>query len=85
MQEEQNRGLAFVNALGEPRRQQAILSFAKESDNNLTEAWKDNVVRIREWVAVRSTSRLVSLIGQTRSRAGLHVRRNSTAGGIQPA
>ena len=44
MQDEQNRGLAFVNALDEPRRKQAILSFAKESDNNLTEAWKDNVV-----------------------------------------
>ena len=44
MQDEQNRGLAFVNALDEPRRKQAILAFAKDGDNNLTEAWKDNVV-----------------------------------------
>ena len=44
MQDEQNRGLAFINALDERRRKQAILSFTKDGDNNLTEAWKDNVV-----------------------------------------
>ena len=53
MQDEQNRGLAFVNALDEPRRKQAILSFAKESDNNLTEAWKDNVVL--DYAGIRAT------------------------------
>ncbi len=54
MQDEQNRGLAFVNALDEPRRKQAILSFAKESDNNLTEAWKDNVVL--DYAGIRGTA-----------------------------
>jgi hypothetical protein len=44
MQEEQDRGLAFIHSLDEPRRKQAILAFAKDADNNLTEAWKDNVV-----------------------------------------
>jgi hypothetical protein len=54
MQDEQNRGLAFVNALDEPRRKQAILSFTKDGDNNLTEAWKDNVVL--EYAGIRATS-----------------------------
>ena len=53
MQDEQNRGLAFVNVLDEPQRKQAILSFAKESDNNLTEAWKDNVVL--DYAGIRAT------------------------------
>jgi hypothetical protein len=53
MQDEQNRGLAFVNALDESRRKQAILSLAKESDNNLTEAWKDNVVL--DYAGIRAT------------------------------
>ena len=53
MQDEQDRGLAFVNALDEPRRKQAILSFAKEGDKNLTEAWKDNVVL--DYAGIRAT------------------------------
>jgi hypothetical protein len=44
LQDEQNRGLAFVNALDEPRRTKAILTFAKAGEENLSEAWKDNVV-----------------------------------------
>ena len=44
LQEEQERGLAFVNGLTEAQRKQAILSVSKTGNNNLTEAWKDNVV-----------------------------------------
>jgi hypothetical protein len=45
LQEEQNQGLAMINALDEPRRVRAILmAGAKTTDQNLTEAWKDNVV-----------------------------------------
>jgi hypothetical protein len=45
LQEEQHQGLAMINALDEPRRARAILmSGAKTTDQNLTEAWKDNVV-----------------------------------------
>jgi hypothetical protein len=44
LQEEQNRGLALINALDERRRNRAILEFSKTGDNNLTEAWRDNVV-----------------------------------------
>jgi hypothetical protein len=44
LQEEQNLGRALINALDEPRRRKAILKFSKTGDENLTEAWKDNVV-----------------------------------------
>jgi hypothetical protein len=44
LQDEQNKGLAFINALDGPRRTRAILKFAKAGEENLSEAWKDNVV-----------------------------------------
>ena len=44
LQDEQNNGLAMVNALDEGQRKKAILRFSKTGNDNLTEAWKDNVV-----------------------------------------
>jgi hypothetical protein len=44
LQDEQTRGLAMVNALSEPQRGKAILKVSKTGNENLTEAWKDNVV-----------------------------------------
>jgi hypothetical protein len=44
LQEEQNRGLEMLRALPEPQRRSAILDFSKTGNNNLTEAFKDNVV-----------------------------------------
>jgi len=44
LQQEQNDGLALLNALPEAQRQHAVLSFSKTGNNNLTEAFKDNVV-----------------------------------------
>lgn len=44
LQEEQNRGLALVNALDEAQRKKAILTFSKTGNNNVGEAFKDNVV-----------------------------------------
>jgi len=44
LQEEQSRGLAFVNALDQEQRGKAILSTEKARNDNLTEAWKDNAV-----------------------------------------
>lgn len=44
LQDEQNKGLEMVNALDEARRKKAILKVSKAGDENLTEAWKDNVV-----------------------------------------
>ena len=53
LQDEQNKGLAFINALDEARRTKAILKFSKTADENLTEAWKDNVVI--DYAGVRAT------------------------------
>ncbi len=44
LQEEQNKGLAFVNSLTAAQRGKAILQSAKTQDLNLSEAWRDNVV-----------------------------------------
>jgi hypothetical protein len=44
LQDEQNRGLKMFEALTETQRKQAVLSFSKTGNNNLTEAFKDNVV-----------------------------------------
>ena len=44
LQNEQNQGLAFLQGLPEASRKQAILDFSKTGNNNLTEAFKDNVV-----------------------------------------
>jgi hypothetical protein len=67
LQDEQNRGLAMVNALDESQRRKAILRFSKTANDILTEAWKDNVVL--DYAGVRATdlaaaqrTQLVSLI-----------------------
>jgi hypothetical protein len=44
LQQEQNDGLAMLQALSEVQRKQAVLNFSKTGNNNLTEAFKDNVV-----------------------------------------
>ncbi|MBA3295741.1 MAG: DUF3500 domain-containing protein [Acidobacteria bacterium] len=44
LQDEQQAGLALINALDTAQRQKAILTTAKTGNNNLAEAWKDNVV-----------------------------------------
>lgn len=44
LQEEQNNGLAMIGALSEEQRRKATLQTAKTGNNNLTEAFKDNVV-----------------------------------------
>src|SRR5438552_5104530 len=44
LQDEQSLGLKMVQALDEPQKKKAILDFSKTRNNNLTEAFKDNVV-----------------------------------------
>jgi hypothetical protein len=44
LQDEQDRGLRMVLGLSDAERSKAILNFSKTSNNNLTEAFKDNVV-----------------------------------------
>ena len=44
LQQEQSGGLEVLSALSQPQRNKAILNFSKSGNNNLTEAFKDNVV-----------------------------------------
>jgi len=44
LQEEQNKGLAMIQALTEAQRKKAVLNFSKTGNNNLTEAFKDNII-----------------------------------------
>ncbi len=44
LQEEQKNGLGMLQALPEAQRKRAVLNFSKTGNNNLTEAFKDNVV-----------------------------------------
>lgn len=44
LQKEQNDGLGMLQSLSEAQQKQAILNFSKTGNNNLTEAFKDNVV-----------------------------------------
>lgn len=44
LQQEQNDGLAMLRGLPDAQRKQAVLNFSKTGNNNLTEAFKDNVV-----------------------------------------
>jgi hypothetical protein len=53
LQQEQDHGLAMVQGLTASQRQQAILRFSKTGNDNLTEAFKDNVVLDYAGVPVR--------------------------------
>jgi hypothetical protein len=44
LQQEQNDGLEMVRALSDVQQQKAILNFSKTGNNNLGEAFKDNIV-----------------------------------------
>lgn len=44
LQGEQDRGLALINALDEPKRKKAIVALSKTGNHNVAEAFKDNVV-----------------------------------------
>jgi Protein of unknown function (DUF3500) len=44
LQQEQNDGLEMLRALPDAQRQKAVLNFSKTGNNNLTEAFKDNVI-----------------------------------------
>jgi hypothetical protein len=54
LQDEQAKGLAFVNGLDAGQRTTAILRATKTGNDNLTEAWKDNVVL--DYTGVQATA-----------------------------
>ncbi|HVL68161.1 MAG TPA: DUF3500 domain-containing protein [Vicinamibacterales bacterium] len=53
LQEEQAAGLAFARALDAAQREKAVLSVSKTGNNNLTEAFRDNVVL--DYAGIRAT------------------------------
>jgi len=69
LQEEQAKGLAMINALAEPQRKKAIIEVSKTGNNNLGEAFKDNLVldyagiRASEFSA-KQREQLLDLIGE---------------------
>jgi hypothetical protein len=44
LQDEQNKGLALIRSLPEEQRRKAVLTVSKTGNNNLAEAFKDNLV-----------------------------------------
>ena len=56
MQVEQNRGLAMLRALSEVQQEQAIIQVSKTGNDNLGEAFKDNIVLDYAGVSVASWS-----------------------------
>jgi Protein of unknown function (DUF3500) len=43
LQDEQNKGLTMINALTESQRKKAIIELSKTGNNNVSEAFKDNI------------------------------------------
>jgi len=62
LQREQNDGLAMLKSLPDAQQKKAILNFSKTGNNNLTEAFKDNVVI--DYAGLRTNE----LTGPTRQR-----------------
>ena len=69
LKEEQEKGLALINALPESQRGKAIINVSKTANNNVGEAFKDNVVL--DYAGVRAAElsqenkeQLLDLIGQ---------------------
>ncbi|MDH3651576.1 MAG: DUF3500 domain-containing protein [Saprospiraceae bacterium] len=68
LQEEQDAGLKMLQALTQKQRKISIIEISKEGNNNLTEAFKDNVVL--DYAGIKAStfskkqkSRLIDLIG----------------------
>ena len=69
LQDEQDRGLTLINSLDEAQRKKAIIEVSKTGNNNVGEAFKDNIVldyagiRAAELTA-RQKGQLLDLIGE---------------------
>jgi len=69
LQVEQNKGLAFVTSLSDEQRKKAIIEVSKTGNNNVGEAFKDNVVLAYAGVraselGAKSQTQLLDLIQQ---------------------
>lgn len=54
LQDEQDSGLKMLRSLNEKQRSEAVIELSKDGNNNLTEAFKDNVVL--EYTGVKASS-----------------------------
>jgi hypothetical protein len=66
LQEEQNAGLNMLRTLNEKQRSEAVINLSKNGNNNLTEAFKDNVVL--DYAGVKASS---FTVGQRNQLIGL--------------
>jgi hypothetical protein len=71
LQQEQNDGLGMLRALSEAQRGKAILNFSKTGNNNLTEAFKDNVVL--DYAGLRTNDLSAPARGHLRDLIDLYV------------
>jgi hypothetical protein len=71
LQQEQNDGLGMLRALSDAQRGKAILSFSKTGNNNLTEAFKDNVVL--DYAGLRTNDLTTQGRGRLRDLVNLYV------------
>ncbi|HKE06461.1 MAG TPA: DUF3500 domain-containing protein [Candidatus Acidoferrum sp.] len=71
LQKEQNDGLAMLRALPEAQQRQAILNFSKTGNNNLAEAFKDNVVL--DYAGLRTNELTNGARGRLRDLIDLYV------------
>jgi hypothetical protein len=62
LQDEQAAGLAMINALDETQQRKAIVEVSKSGNNNLTEAFKDNVVL--DYAGIRASELSAAQRGQ---------------------
>jgi hypothetical protein len=71
LQDEQNQGLATINALTDAQRAKAIIQVSKTGNNNLTEAFKDNAVL--DYAGVRASEMTAKQKDQLLALAELYV------------
>src|ERR1700737_2762804 len=71
LQQEQADGLEMLRALPDAQRQRAVISFSKTGNNNLTEAFKDNVVL--DYAGLRANELTQSARGRLRDLVHLYV------------
>src|SRR5688572_14815598 len=72
MQDEQNRGLALVKSLDEAQRKKAIIEVSKTGNNNVGEAFKDNIVL--DYAGIRAAELTARQRGQLADLIGEYVR-----------
>jgi hypothetical protein len=71
LQQEQNEGLGMLQALSDAQRGKAVLNFSKTGNNNLTEAFKDNVVL--DYAGLRTNDLTTQARGRLRDLLNLYV------------